>query len=105
MSAFGQLTCPACTERVGPVDVCELDGHRHHAWCCPDEPQLAPRPDGWKGRWSWVNVKPCGTEAAYKRHLRHGEVACERCKAGANREQTDRRRKRKAARGAERCSS
>jgi hypothetical protein len=26
-------------------------------------------------------TKPCGTIAAYKRHLRHGDTPCDRCKA------------------------
>jgi hypothetical protein len=30
-------------------------------------------------------LEPCGTRAAYRRHLAHGEVPCERCTA-ANRE-------------------
>ena len=29
--------------------------------------------------------RPCGTEAAYKRHIRGGEVPCEACRAEANR--------------------
>jgi hypothetical protein len=33
----------------------------------------------------WATVKPCGTEAAYRRHLRHGEVPCEPCRLEANR--------------------
>lgn len=28
----------------------------------------------------WGHHKPCGTEAAYKRHLRHREVPCEACR-------------------------
>jgi hypothetical protein len=26
-------------------------------------------------------TQPCGTVAAYKRHLRHGETPCSECKA------------------------
>lgn len=26
-----------------------------------------------------IALKPCGTDAAYKRHLKNGEVACEPC--------------------------
>lgn len=26
-------------------------------------------------------LKPCGTEAAYRRHLRNGEPACDKCRA------------------------
>ena len=26
------------------------------------------------------DLKPCGTQAAYKRHLRHGEEPCDACK-------------------------
>ncbi len=25
-------------------------------------------------------TQPCGTEAAYRRHLRHGEAPCEACR-------------------------
>jgi hypothetical protein len=32
----------------------------------------------------WPQVKPCGTEAAYRRHLRHREVPCEPCRLAAN---------------------
>lgn len=27
----------------------------------------------------WKNPKPCGTDAAYKRHLYHREVPCDAC--------------------------
>jgi hypothetical protein len=30
---------------------------------------------------SWFYLKPCGTEAAYRRHLRRGEQPCEACRA------------------------
>jgi hypothetical protein len=36
---------------------------------------------GVKGqRWGGDIVKPCGTPAAYRRHQRHGEKPCERCR-------------------------
>ena len=31
------------------------------------------------GRYQWSDVKPCGTRAAYRRHLRRGEKACTSC--------------------------
>ena len=32
----------------------------------------------------WYNREPCGTEAAYRRHLRNGQKACPAClQAGA----------------------
>jgi hypothetical protein len=34
----------------------------------------------------WIDVKPCGTAAACRRHLRHGEKACPACLAAATRE-------------------
>jgi len=40
-------------------------------------------------------LKPCGTEAAYKRHIRHGETPDEACYRAAARD----RRLRYAARG------
>jgi hypothetical protein len=36
------------------------------------------------GQRRWRNVKPCGTEPAYRRHLRHREVPCEPCRLAAN---------------------
>lgn len=37
-------------------------------------------------------LKPCGTEAAYRRHIRNREVPCEACRVAANKA-TDERRK------------
>lgn len=31
-------------------------------------------------RGDWAALKPCGTTAAYRRHLRHGERPCEHCR-------------------------
>ncbi len=31
-------------------------------------------------RWAWWLLKPCGTPAAYRRHLRHGEKPCSGCR-------------------------
>lgn len=42
-------------------------------------------------------LKPCGTLAAYRRHLRHGEAACEECLAAVA---ADKASKREAARDA-----
>lgn len=44
----------------------------------------------WQGK-SYSRVKPCGTLAAYRRHLRHGEHACEDCLRAERRAQADRR--------------
>jgi hypothetical protein len=41
-------------------------------------------------RWHWADVKPCGTTAAYRRHLRHGERACESCLQAERRDWQDR---------------
>lgn len=43
----------------------------------------------------WRNVKPCPSEAAYKRHIRHGEVPCEGDYAEVNRICAERRARRK----------
>lgn len=37
------------------------------------------------------DLQPCGTVAAYKRHLRHGEEPCETCLAGKRAHQARRR--------------
>lgn len=46
------------------------------------------------GHWSTMGrkLKPCGTEAAYRRHLRAGEQPCEMCAAIHRAEQLDRDR-------------
>lgn len=38
----------------------------------------------------WADVKPCGTFAAYRRHLRHGEQPCESCRQASVRVSQDR---------------
>lgn len=37
------------------------------------------------------NVQPCGTEAAYRRHLRKQEAPCELCKRAAAKKRAERR--------------
>lgn len=34
-------------------------------------------------------LKPCGTAAAYRRHLRNGEEACDECKAAVAKDKMD----------------
>jgi hypothetical protein len=41
-------------------------------------------------RWNPLDVKPCGTTVAYRRHLRHGEPPCEACRQANNRASQDR---------------
>lgn len=36
------------------------------------------------------NLTPCGTPAAYRRHLRNGESACESCKAAVAKQKMER---------------
>ena len=45
----------------------------------------------------WVNVKPCPSWGAYKRHVRHGEVPCEPCRRFVNDATAAARRARLAA--------
>ena len=33
-----------------------------------------------RGEKQWWELMPCGTDAAYRRHRRHGEEACPACK-------------------------
>ena len=40
---------------------------------------------------------PCGTEAAYRRHQRHGETPCEECKRAAAQRRAERRGVKKPA--------
>ena len=45
-------------------------------------------------------LKPCGTWAAYKRHLRAGETPCEPCRQAARDQKNDRNEARRRARQA-----
>lgn len=38
-------------------------------------------PAGWRGRGHKTELKPCGTAAAYRRHLRAGQKPCRPCKS------------------------
>lgn len=46
--------------------------------------------------WHWWLLRPCGTEAAYKRHQRHGEDPDPACRE-ANRQASARKRHQSAA--------
>jgi hypothetical protein len=42
-------------------------------------------------------LRPCGTTAAHKRHLRHGEEPCEACRKASAQERAGQRKMLKAA--------
>jgi hypothetical protein len=46
----------------------------------------------------WYDVKPCGTSAAYRRHLRHGERIDESCRQANVRDTADRKARRRRTR-------
>lgn len=50
-------------------------------------------------------VKTCGTQAAYRRHLRRGEPPCEDCKKASARDTQDRSRRRRCGDCGYLCSS
>ena len=54
-------------------------------------------------RWTDRNLQPCGTYAAYRRHLARGEEPCVQCKAERARLQQDRRPSRAKERMASRA--
>jgi hypothetical protein len=39
----------------------------------------------------WADPQPCGTPAAYRRHLRHGERPCLSCRQAESRRQQARK--------------
>jgi hypothetical protein len=39
----------------------------------------------------WSDPEPCGSQAAYRRHYRHGEEPCASCRQAEARRQADRR--------------
>ena len=45
-------------------------------------------------RWETWWLKPCGTPAAYRRHIRHSEPICEPCRQAEARRGRDYRRRR-----------
>lgn len=51
-----------------------------------------------KGPWRHADLKPCGTLAAYRRHLRHDEQPCESCLQAGRRDWEDRSARHNAAR-------
>ena len=48
----------------------------------------------------WFDARSCGSEAAARRHQRHGEKVDEACRLAANRKATDRRARRRRNRKA-----
>lgn len=45
-----------------------------YVYKAPKAPAKVTRADGYT-----ITLKPCGTEAAYQRHLKKGEAACDPC--------------------------
>ncbi|MER0477314.1 WhiB family transcriptional regulator [Streptomyces sp. Edi2] len=48
-------------------------------------------PAGWRGRGHKIALKPCGTPAAYRRHLRAGQKPCRPCKSAEYLRRAERR--------------
>ncbi|MET9779383.1 WhiB family transcriptional regulator [Streptomyces sp. NPDC006367] len=46
-------------------------------------------PAGWQDRGHKKHLKPCGTPAAYRRHLRAGQQPCPPCKSAEYRRRAD----------------
>ena len=67
--------CRADAESHGDI----VDGHTTHGQvvggCAPPD-----RPRRASGQRYWSKLEPCGTVAAYKRHLRRGEPSCAPCR-------------------------
>jgi hypothetical protein len=61
-------------------------GGEPDAWDAP-----SPKPPATGRRRAAYLLKGCGTDAAYRRHLRHGETPCDEC-TDANRRRTYARR-------------
>jgi hypothetical protein len=47
-------------------------------------------PAGWRGRGLKAELQPCGTPAAYRRHLRAGQEPCPPCKTAEYRRWSER---------------
>lgn len=98
--------CGMCPTRDACLDFA-LDsergttGGRHGIWggLTPEErdreARRRARRAGSKPR-AGRTLKPCGTDAAYRRHLRERETPCEPCRAAARRREARKRAKRGA---------
>ena len=53
-----------------------------------------------RGPWDWAALRPCGTEAAYKRHKRRGETPCPQDYQAAARAAAERKQRRRQHAGA-----
>ncbi|MFJ2218274.1 WhiB family transcriptional regulator [Streptomyces sp. NPDC101062] len=88
--------CPLATE-------CRTNARANREWGTWGGETSAERaaaghpPAGWRGRGHKTRLKPCGTPAAYRRHLRKGQKPCPPCKAAEHlryAERAERRRRR-----------
>jgi hypothetical protein len=61
------------------------------------QPAIAPRPATRVSSYGPTPTAPCGTRAAYKRHLRHGEPPCEACRTAEARDRAERKQRPGAA--------
>lgn len=71
--------CSGCPVRVECADWAARHRPPFGVWAGVPESErdtTTARPS----RWSEANLRPCGTVAAYQRHLRRGETPCEACR-------------------------
>ncbi|MFE1189968.1 WhiB family transcriptional regulator [[Kitasatospora] papulosa] len=76
------------------ADSCRSQARDHREWGTWGGETTAERaaagfaPPGWQGRGHPRQHRPCGTPAAYRRHLRAGERPCTACKGAESRRRT-----------------
>ncbi|MFG2211034.1 WhiB family transcriptional regulator [Streptomyces sp. NPDC048638] len=81
-AAAARKVCAGCPL----ADYCRTQARDNREWGTWGGETSAERaaaghpPAGWRGRGHKIQLKPCGTTAAYRRHLRAGQKPCRACK-------------------------
>ncbi|MFF8992533.1 WhiB family transcriptional regulator [Streptomyces sp. NPDC014983] len=89
-AAFAKRLCADC--RL--TQSCRTRAREHREWGTWGGETTAERaaagfaPVGWRGRGHQREHRPCGTPAAYRRHIRHGQKPCTACRAAGSRRRT-----------------
>ncbi|MEW1760516.1 WhiB family transcriptional regulator [Streptomyces cyaneofuscatus] len=82
-AAAARTLCAGCPF----ADHCRTQARENREWGTWGGETSAERaaaghpPAGWRGRGHKTPLKPCGTTAAYRRHLRAGQKPCRPCKS------------------------
>ncbi|WP_217231355.1 WhiB family transcriptional regulator [Streptomyces anulatus] len=91
--AHASLAKELC-ENCPLAETCRTQARAHREWGTWGGETTAERaaagfaPPGWRGRGHLRERRPCGTTAAYRRHIRASEPPCAACRAAESRRRT-----------------